>query len=260
MALYKYVFVVLGYRGATKWGEKEMFYIVICEDDILQMEMLVDYLQQVFTQLDFDYSLIQYSSGEALLSNYPDKVDLLFLDIQMDQLTGMDTARKIREFDSTVEIVFTTAVLDYIHEGYEVKAYRYLLKPLEYECILIHTKSCINDLIDKKDTIVIKDRLQTAIININDILYIEVLRKEVTIYTKDNKQVFKISMKSIEDNLVKKNFFRCHKSYLINLKKINSLREKENLVIINNREIPVSRYKLKAVKAKLAHILGDTLC
>src|SRR3712207_2382181 len=128
----------------------------------------------------------------------------------------MDAARKIREFDNNVEIVFTTAILDYIHEGYEVRAYRYLLKPLKYDCILKHTKACINDLIDKKDTIVIKDRLKTAIIQTKDILYVEVLRKEVTIYTKEEKYVFKTSMKVIEDNLVKKNFFRDRKSTRLN--------------------------------------------
>lgn len=237
-----------------------MFYIVICEDDTLQTELLSGYLAQIFKDLELEYKLIEFSSGEELLSNYPDIVDILFLDIQMDKLTGMDTARKIREFDSNVEIVFTTAIIDYIHEGYEVRAYRYLLKPLKYECILKHTKACINDLIDKKDTIVVKDRLQTAIIQINDILYVEVLRKEITVYTKQDKYLFKTSMKSVECNLVKKNFFRCHKSYLINLKQVSSLREKENVVIIDSSEIPVSRYKLKSLKIKLTHILGDTLC
>lgn len=237
-----------------------MFYIVICEDDILQRELLVNYLNQIFKDLGFEYLLIEFSSGEELLSDYPDKVDIIFLDIQMDELTGMDTARKIREFDNNVEIVFTTAILDYIHEGYEVRAYRYLLKPLKYECILKHTKACIEELIDRKDTIVVKHKSETTIIQTNDILYIEVLRKEVTIHTKEEKSLFKTSMKSIEDNLIKKNFFRCHKSYLINLKKVKSLKEKENIVIINGNEIPVSRYKLKALKVKLAHLLGDTIC
>lgn len=233
-----------------------MFYIVICEDDILQRELLAGYLARIFKDLELEYELIEFSSGEELLSNYPDKIDILFL----DKLTGMDTARKIREFDSNVEIVFTTAVSNYIHEGYEVRAYRYLLKPLEYDCILKHTKSCINDLMENKDTIAIKDRLNTTIMQINDILYVEVLRKQITIYTKDDKYSFKVNMKSIEESLVKKNFFRCHRSYLINLKKVTLLMEKENIVIIENYEVPVSRYKLKLLKTKLAYILGDVLC
>ncbi|MGL5718249.1 MAG: LytR/AlgR family response regulator transcription factor [Paraclostridium sp.] len=237
-----------------------MFFIAICEDDSSQRDLLTTYLNRVFIDLGVDSTIQEFSSGEELLRDYPDKVDILFLDIQMDKLTGMDTARKIREFDTKVEIVFTTAILDYIHEGYEVRAYRYLIKPLEYNCILKHTKACIHDLIDRKCTIAIKDRLETAIIQIDEILYIEVLRKEITIYTKDNRCSFKTSLKSIEDTLLKKSFFRCHRSYLINLKKVTWLREKENLVIIDNYEVPLSRYKLKTLKNKLAHILGDTIC
>lgn len=237
-----------------------MFYIVICEDDLLQRKFLVSYLQQIFTELCFEYLIFEYSSGEELLSAYPDKVDLLFLDIHMDKLTGMDTARKVREFDNYVEIIFTTVMPDYIQEGYEVRAYRYLLKPLEYESIFKHTKACIDDLLDKKDTFIIKDKFQTHILKTNDIFYVEVLRKEVTIYTQEKKYRFKTSMKSIENRLVKKNFFRCHKSYLINLKKVKSLIEKENVAIIDSYEIPVSRYKMKTLKIKLAHILGDVLC
>lgn len=241
-------------------GEYIMFFIVICEDDSSQRELLITYLNRIFIDLNVDYFIQEFSSGEELLNAYPDKVDILFLDIQMDKLTGMDVAKKIREFDTNVEIVFTTAIIDYIHEGYEVRAYRYLIKPLDYDCILKHTKACIDDLIDRKCTIVIKDRLETAIIQIAEILYIEVLRKEITIYTKDNKYSFKTSMKSIEDTLLKKNFFRCHRSYLINLKKVTWLREKENVVIIDDYEVPLSRYKLKTLKNKLAHILGDTIC
>ncbi|MGL5328789.1 MAG: LytR/AlgR family response regulator transcription factor [Peptostreptococcaceae bacterium] len=232
--------------------------IVICEDDILQRELLRGYLDKIFKDLDIKYSLNEFKSGEELLSNYPEKIDILFLDIQMDKLTGMDTARKIRGFDNSVEIVFTTAILDYIHEGYEVRAYRYLLKPLKYECILKHTKSCIKELMQKKDTVLIKDASQTVIIPTNDILYVEVLGKEVTVYTKEESYIFKASMKSIEDKLLSKNFFRCHKSFLINIKNVKSL--KENIVIIDSCEIPVSRYKIKDLKIKLAHMLGDVLC
>lgn len=232
--------------------------IVICEDDLLQRENLAHCLRQILKDKEVNYRIIEFSSGEELLDNYPDKIDILFLDIQMNKISGMDTARKIREFDNNVEIVFTTAILDYIHEGYEVRAYRYLLKPIDYESILKHTYACIDELINKKDTMAIKDKSQTAIIQINNILYVEVLRKEITVYTEEDKYLFKKSMKSIENKLLKKDFFRCHKSYLINLKKVKSL--KNDMVIINSCEIPISRYKLKDLKIRLADIWGDMLC
>ncbi|MFR8870202.1 LytR/AlgR family response regulator transcription factor [Paraclostridium sordellii] len=232
--------------------------IVICEDDLNQMNLLVYYLNEIFKNKVLGYTILQFSSGEELLRNYPDRVDILFLDIQMAKLTGIETARKIREFDSTVEIVFTTALLDYIHEGYEVRAYRYLLKPLNYANLLKHTNSCIEDILDKNDTIVIKDRRKTIVLLIDKILYIEVLKKELTIYTEEESYTVKMSMKSIENNLLKKAFFRCHKSFLINLRRVSSF--KENAVIIRCNEIPVSRYRYKNFKIELANILGDILC
>ncbi|CEP43257.1 two-component signal transduction response regulator [[Clostridium] sordellii] len=176
----------------------------------------------------------------------------------MAQLTGMEIARKIRQFDNYVEIVFTTAILDYISEGYEVRAYRYLLKPLKYDDLLNHTSSCIEDIINKNKTIVIKDKSDKYVLLIEEILYIEILRKDLTIYTEDNTYTVKMSMKSIENTLLKHNFYRCHKSYLINLKKVTSFNG--NLIFVKGNEIPLSRYRYKELTNRMVHILGDILC
>lgn len=235
-----------------------MINIAICEDDFSQRVLLNNSICSILSSQSLDYTITEFSSGEELIRDYPNRIDILFLDIQMDKLTGMDTARKIREFDSRVEIIFTTAMLEYIHEGYEVRAYRYLLKPLNYEDLLKHVNSCINDVFDKNETIVIKDKNETIVILIDNILFIEVFKKEITIYTEDRNYTFKMSMKNIEKELLKKNFFRCHKSFLINLKKVRSL--KQNIITVGSSEIPVSRYRFKDLKFKLVHILGDTLC
>ena len=100
--------------------------IVICEDDFLHRSILKEFLVSILDEELLEYVLIEYSSGEDLISNY-DKVDLLFLDIQMNELSGRAVARKIREFDNNVEILFTTSVEQYVFEAYEVKAYIYLV-------------------------------------------------------------------------------------------------------------------------------------
>lgn len=234
------------------------FYIAICEDDIFQRKLLIDHLTNVFTYLDKSYNIKEFTSGEDLLNNYPEKLDILFLDIQMNEVNGIDVARSIRKFDSSVEIIFTTALLDYVHLGYEVRAYRYLLKPLNYDDILKHTSSCINDLMKRRDKVKIEDKSKIYMFNVDDIIYIEVIRKEIIVYTKEDNYTFKTSMKNIENNLITRNFFRCHKSYLINLAKVTLL--KDNIVVLDNKEIPVSRYKLKQLKIELAKLLGNVLC
>lgn len=204
-----------------------------------------------------EYHLAEYSSGEDLLENY-NKVDILFLDIQMDGLSGMDVARKIREFDNNVEILFTTSIVQHVFKAYEVRTYRYLVKPIEYEELKKEVKHCIADYLEKNSILSIDSNKATIVLPIRDILYAEVIKKEVTIYAETKTYIIETSMKRIEQKLLNHNFFRCHYSYLVNLKKINQMSHKS--VFINNEEIPVSRARYKNLKIRLVNLLGDSLC
>ena len=93
---------------------------------------------------------------------------------------------------------------------------------------------------------------------INKILYIEVRKKDLTIYTEDGIYTTKNSMEKVEKELRRYNFFRCHKGYLINMEHIEIIHK--NTVFINNQEIPVSKHRISNLKTKLTYILGDVLC
>ena len=105
--------------------------------------------------------------------------------------------------------------------------------------------------------IVIKSNKNTLVLPINNILYIEVVRKIVTIYVLDGQHKIEISLKKLEKQLLNYSFFRCHNSYLVNLKAISGI--KGNFIIINDYEVPVSRSKSKELQTKLAFTLGDML-
>lgn len=231
--------------------------IVICDDEFLHRSILKEFLITLLDEELLEYDLIEYSSGEDLIRDY-NKVDLLFLDIRMSELSGMDVARKIREFDSNVEIIFTTSVEQYVFEAYEVKAYRYLVKPIEYEKFKKEVKICISDYLAKNGMISINSNKATIKIPIGEILYAEVMKKEVTIYTESKVYTIETSMKRVENKLSNYGFFRCHHSYLVNLNKVNEMRDKS--IFINDNEIPVSRMRYKSLKVKLVNLLGDSLC
>ncbi|MGX4601781.1 LytR/AlgR family response regulator transcription factor [Faecalimicrobium sp. JNUCC 81] len=236
-----------------------MLRIAICDDDLLHRSILCTYVSTILNDDFLEYNLVEYCSGEELLRDYKSNfLDILFLDIKMNELSGMDTARKIREFDGNVEIIFTTSIPQYVYEAYEVKAYRYLLKPLEYSDIKKQLKLCISEYLSRQEVVSIESNKKTLVIPIGEILYAEVLRKEVTIYTENEEYKIEISMKKIEKKLLNYNFFRCHHSYLVNLKKINELKDKS--IFINDIEIPVSRLKYKDLKIRLLNVLGDSLC
>ena len=238
-------------------NDKNIF-IGVCEDNSLHLNLVKGYIDDFFNEFN-NYEVLEFVSGEDLLSNYPNNIDLLFLDIQMNKLTGMDLARWIRKENDTSEIIFVTSLVNYIQEGYTVRAYRYLLKPINYEDLRSHLLSCISDITKKRENfMIIENKGIIYKVLINKILYIEVRKKDLTIYTEDGIYTTKNSMEKVEKELRRYNFFRCHKGYLINMEHIEIIHK--NTVFINNQEIPVSKHRISNLKTKLTYILGDVLC
>jgi DNA-binding LytR/AlgR family response regulator len=236
-----------------------MLNIVICEDDNLFRDILREYLEIILKEVTDQFEIIEFNCGEYLIENYSDNIDIYFLDIEMGKLTGMDVARKIREKNDKSEIIFTTGLIDYIHDGYEVRAYRYLLKPIQFEQLKEHVNSCIKDIIKKNENnLIVQIKGEVHNIKIDDIMFIEVINKDIMIHTK--KQIYntKTCMKKIEKELTRYNFYRCHKGFLVNINQIESIRK--NMIYINDIKIPVSRYRMKDLKFKLISSLGDIIC
>ena len=222
-------------------NDKNIF-IGVCEDNSLHINLVKGYIDDFFNEFH-NYEVLEFVSGEDLLSNYPNNIDLLFLDIQMNGLNGMDVARRIREFDNNVEIIFTTSVLDYVCEGYEVNAYRYMLKPIEYNIFKNNMGKCIENIIKKKnDFLTINDKSKLIKIKFDDILYIETSKRQLIIHTINGHEIIKMSMRKLE-KLLNKDFFRCHNSFIVNLEKINKIEggkidikafNKGKLVLVDN--------------------------
>ena len=236
-----------------------MYRIVICEDDITQIAFLRECILKSLEGISSQIELFEFNSGEELLETNLEGIDIFFLDIKMLQLTGMDVAKIIRETNDTSEIIFITSIVDYIQEGYKVRAYRYLLKPIDFGDLNESILSCISDIIKKRENFMLIEN--KGIINkilINSIMYIEVRKKVLTIHTKNDTYYTKNSMDKIELELEKYNFFRCHKSYLINLEYIQLICK--NTVVINDEDVPVSKYRMADLKKKLTYVLGDVLC
>lgn len=237
-----------------------MLKIAICEDEIEQQEILKDYLKIILDEINVQYEILVFSSGEELFKNYPNEIDIFLLDIQMDELNGMEVARKIREIDKKeVEIIFTTSLVEYIQEGYEVRAYRYLLKPIKLTNLKKHIISCIEEVNKNKGTyIAINENNEACKVKISNITYIEIQKRDMTIHTLEKDYKTKASMSKVEDELMGYNFYRCHKSFMVNINLIKNI--KQYVAILENKEeVPISRYKFKETKSRFLSYLGRTL-
>lgn len=236
-----------------------MIKIVICEDEKEQQELLKVYINQIFEELSIKYKLEILNSGEELLENYLKDTDILLLDIQMGQINGMNTARKIRTLDDKVEIIFITSLIEYALEGYEVRAYRYLIKPVKYDNLKDNIINCIKEVDIKNKYIMVKEEGNLNKIDISEIPYVEVQKETITIHTLN--KVYKINgtMSNIEKEIDCSRFFRCHKSYLVNLEHVKSIKQYV-AILENSEEVPVSRYRFKETKDKFFDLIEDKLC
>lgn len=185
--------------------------------------------------------------------------DIVFLDINMPNLTGMELARLLQEQPGTLpKIIFTTAYNHYAIEGYKVNAVDYLLKPFSYEeflraanKVLLQTTEATNQsqsITADDEFIFLKVEYQWVRISLKDILYIESLKDYVKVHLDDSQKTVLslISLKALEEKLPSAKFMRIHRSFIVCLDKINAI--SKNSVFIGKTEITVGEQYKEAFK------------
>lgn len=235
-----------------------MLYIAICDDQEEQRGLQKEYLKIILGEQNRHYTLYEYDSGEALLDGYKEQIDIIFLDIQMKALNGMQVARQIRTFNETVKIIFTTVIWDYIREGYEVKAFRYLIKPLKFEEYKKEVGACLEELKGMKNYFVLNLGTRFHRIQLEDILYIETADRRLNVHTK--KEVFShyAKMNEVEKNLEGYSFYRCHTGYLVNIRHITRL-EPGEAILNESMQIPISKHRMRDLKKRLLDTLSKVI-
>jgi len=221
-----------------------MINCVTIDDEPLALKQMQDYINKTpFLKLVAKCE----SAFEAMEVLSKNQVDLMFVDINMPDLSGMDFVKSM-EYKS--HIIFTTAYSEYAVEGFKVDALDYLLKPISYNDFLKSAnkaKKYIKTFTPKTDKIqsdaehlFIKSEYKTIRINLKEIKYIEGMREYVRIHLTNSKNFMTLlSMKILEEQLPKERFMRVHRSYIVNLKQINVI-ERNRIVFDNNVYIPVS--------------------
>lgn len=221
---------------------------IIVDDEPMALHLIEGYIQKTpFLQLQHSFT----NAFEALdfIKVHRD-VDLIFLDIQMPDLTGIELSRII---PSHIKIIFTTAFDKYAIESYKVSAIDYLLKPFDYTEFLtaadkasqwISLQKRNTDINIERDFIFVKSEYRQVKVFLKDILYIESMKDYSKIFTTHNTTPILVlkSLKKFEEELPAKLFMRIHRSYIIALHKIDVI--ERNQVIINNHRITIAeQYK-----------------
>ncbi len=235
-----------------------MLNIAVCDDMPEIRSTLRQYLAEYSEQARIPLHVVEYQNGTQLLSSSFLAFDLLILDIQMGTPNGIETAKKIRAAGGKMTIIFFTSYVQYAIEGYEVAAFRFLLKPLTYAQFTEVVGKALTQM-QEAQTDCLHIHLKDSILRlpVQDIRYAETERGHVVLHTRSGQAVVcPMTMKELEDALENKHFFRCHTAYLINLQEIERLLPQE-VVLQGNCVLPVSKHRKKDMKSALARLWGD---
>ena len=235
-----------------------MISCIIVEDELPAREELKYFLNE-----EKEIKLIAEFDNPLDTLNFLENntTDVIFLDISMPDMNGISLGKRVTKMYPNMKIVFITAYKDYAVDAFEIKAFDYLLKPYSETRIRNLLKSLVNTETEvissiknsnlKKITVNIDERLY--VISLNDVDYIEASEKETLIFSNQKKYISKIKISKWEEMLKGYNFYRCHRSFIINLDKITEIEQWFNsswIIKIKNytTAIPVSRNNIKELK------------
>ena len=218
-----------------------MLNIAICDDEAAQIEYLTLIVSEWAKKSEISVSVSGFLSAEAFLFKYEEdkNFDILLLDIQMKAMDGIKLAEKIRENNSSVQIIFITGFSDYISRGYDVSALHYLLKPVEKKKLYeVLAKACENLKTEEKFILLSVDN-ESFRISLKDIIYVEAFGHSSCVICEDKDYSVKLSISDIA-KMLDNRFIQCHRSYIVNLQHISRI-TKTDVFFDKGNNIPVSR-------------------
>lgn len=232
-----------------------MIRIAMVEDEAAVREQLQGYIQRYARQYGTEFAVTEFSDGVEILDAYRPVYDIVLLDVEMKHLDGMETARRIRELDRDVVLLFITNMAQYAIKGYAVGALDYVLKPVPYFAFSQQLQKAEEKLRRRARHYLAVPvegglrRLDTA-----QIYYMESEGHRVHFYTEEGEFAAPGALKTFEEKLADLPFARCNSGYLVNLAQVKSVQQ--GLAQVGPYELQVSRPKRKSFLAALADYIG----
>lgn len=232
-----------------------MVNIAVVEDNHEEAKNLMDCLSQYASENQLQFQVAYFPNAVLLLESYKANYDLIFMDIKLPLMSGMDAARQLRETDRSVTIVFVTSMAQYAIEGYAVEAFDYLLKPINYHAfnlklkrILAHTGS------RSGERIVIRTEGKTISLQPRDICYVEVEGHYLNWHTRDKVYRSLGPLREVKQQLPE-SCCAISRWYVVNMQYVNSVVGDD--VLVGSEKLRIGRsYKQKFLHAYAEYMVG----
>ena len=235
-----------------------MIQMAIVEDEKIYADELTRYITQFQQETDYQIETTWMKDGSDIADEYEAKYDIILMDIQMKMMDGMSAAKKIRESDPDVIIIFITNMTDYAIRGYEVDAMDYVVKPVTYFAFSEKLKRAIAR-VRNKNTHYISIPVEGGIrkIDISTLIYVESHRHNLCYKTEKMELESRGTMNELEKLLTPYGFFRNGKSFLVNMQYVEAIQD--NQCTVHGEKLPVSRAKKKEFMQKLLEYMSEVM-
>ena len=228
-----------------------MIKVGICDDEKLCREQVTNLLEQYFRKKGLQYEVLEYESGMDFLDR-GEGIDLLFLDIEMEGLSGIELKDDLQA-EEEIRIIFVTGHVEGMPEAFGKNVYGFLEKPLDAQKLEKYLGRVLEDM-EEDRILVLKGVRGEMAIRQKDIFYFVSEKKYSRVIGRKGEAFCDMGLQQLEEMLGQKSFFRCHKSYLVNLGNISDANQ--SIRLKNGESIPVSRRKVKELKdAYLKYII-----
>ena len=217
-----------------------MLSIAVCDDEIIECCNMARKIKDILEEMGRPCIVRQFQSGGELLQAL-ESFDIVFLDIIMQDLDGMKTAQIFREKASDKILIFVSSSREYVFEAYDVEAFQYLLKPVDdrklkrvLQKAVLKTERC------SREFIIVSSERQKKKVFLDDIYYFEIKGRVVDVHGPEGIFTYYEQIGELENKLCDKGFFRCHKSYLVNLKYVDVYNRRE-VTLENGERIVIAK-------------------
>ncbi len=235
-----------------------MISIAICEDDVKQQQVLEALLNEI--GLKESLNLHKFNSGEDLIKSYEsgNKYSIVLLDMQLNNMDGIQTAKIIKQFDKNCLFIIITSIMEYAVEGYSIDAYEFILKPVNKDKFNTVIKNAIKELQSRMNkTYLVKTRERMATIRLSEIRYIESNKNGVIIHTNEQTYNDKDNISSVEKRLKQDGFIRISRYYIVNIYQVKEIGVSK-IILVNDEELIYSnKYRDDIKREYLNFMMGD---
>lgn len=232
-----------------------MLNVAIVEDDDVAADKLRACLDRYHADMGVAFGVTRFVEATSFLEGYKPSYDIVFMDIEMPNMNGMEAARRLRDIDEQVVLIFVTNMAQFAAKGYEVDALDYIVKPFSYLDFERKLKRAVRICERESSSVTIAQQGGTVRLLLRDIAYIEVHGHNLVFHTDEGTLQGSGTLAEAQARLEDCGFLRCSKAFLINVRHVYKIHG-NTVLLVNGEELPIGRAFKKTFMESFAQLIG----